>query len=268
MGKIDAAISIDGDDSSRKERTVRRDVCVQALAVLIIIVGALPRNDAAAETTYEFGFRGGLGMGKITGADAEGIVGIEDYDITISGKFDDYRFGFCGGVYMMAHFTEMLGLRLEALYVMKGGKGEVEGTIDDPGYGVVPFSADVTFKLNYIEMPLLAVLTVPLGEAAKFNVMAGPAFAFNTSSKLKMEIGILGYFLDQTEDIGEEVTGTDIGLVFGGGFEFDAGRVSLFVDGRWTLGISSIDDTGEDLDVKNSTLSFMGGVAIPIGATE
>jgi len=247
---------------------VRRDRYVSALVVLLVILGVLPWSGAAAATSFEFGFRGGLSMGKITGADAEGIVSIEDYDMTLSGKFDGYRPGFCGGVYMMAHFTEMIGLRLEALYVMKGGKGEVDGTINDPGYGLLPFSADVTFKLNYIELPLLAVLTVPLGEAVKFNVMAGPAVAFCTSSKLNIELGIMGYFIDQTEDIGEEVTGTDIGLVFGGGFAFDAGRVDLFVDGRWTFGLSSIDDTGEDLDVKNSALSFMGGIAIPIGATE
>ena len=245
-----------------------RNLFVPILAVFLVLLGAATPRGTSAEVTYEFGFKGGLNMGKITGDDTEGIVVIEDYDATLSGSFDSYRVGFAGGVYFMAHFTDMFGLRLEGLFVMKGGKGEIEGSIDVPTYGVVPFTADVTFKLNYLEFPLLGVLTVPLGETAKFNVMAGPAFAYNTSSKLKMEIGMLGYFLDQTEDIDEMVTGTDIGGVIGGGFEIDAGRVNLFIDGRWTFGFSSIDDSGEDLDVKNSNISFLAGIAVPFAAND
>lgn len=241
---------------------------MSAFAVLFLVLCTAWFGDAAAGPSYEFGFRGGLDMGKITGDDTEGILFLEEYDATFSGEFNSYRFGFSGGVYFMLHLTDMVGVRLEALYVMKGGKGEVEGTLDVSDVGVVPFTADVTFKLNYIEFPLLAVLGVPLGETVKFNAMAGPALAFNTSSKLKMEIGAMGYFTDQTEDIKDKVTGTDIGGVIGGGFTFEAGSVNLFIDGRWTFGLSSIDDSGEDLDIKNSNLSFSGGIAIPLGAGE
>ena len=246
---------------------MKRYVYVAQMAALVVILSALPLHEAAAGMDYEFGFKCGLSMGKITGADTEGIVSIEDYDVTLSGEFNDYRMGFVGGVYFMVHFTDMLGLRLEGLYAMKGGKGTVDGTIVDPGYGEVPFSADVIFKFNYVEIPLLAALRVPIDENVRFNAVAGPAFAFNMAAKLNMELGVMGYFIDQTEDIDDEVKGTDIGGVIGGGFEFDAGQVSLFVEGRWTFGFSSIDDSGEDLDVKNSALSFSGGIAIPLGAS-
>lgn len=242
-----------------------RPTCVPVFAVLFACLCAGCFADAAAAPSYEFGFRGGLNMGKLTGDDTEGIVSLEEYDATFSGEFDSYRLGFSGGIYFMAHLTDMFGLRLEALYVMRGGKGEVEGTLDVPDVGVVPFSADVTFKLDYIELPLLAVLSVPIGETVRFDAVAGPAFAFSTSSKLDIELGVMGYFIGQTEDIEDMVKTTDIGGVIGGGFTVDVGPVNLFIDGRWTFGFSSIDDSGDDLDVKNSNISFMGGVAVPLG---
>ena len=225
-------------------------------------------REAAAGPTFEFGFKGGLGMAKLTGDDTKGIVAIEDFDITMTGNVDQYKMGFTGGVYFTVNFTDMFGLRLETLFAMKGGKGEVEGVISDPGLGDVPFSADVTFKLNYFELPLLAVLNIPIGETAAFKVMAGPALSFNTSAKIQMELAMLGYFIDQTEDIDEFVKGTDLGGVAGAGFEFSVGTVDIFVDGRWTFGFSSIDDSDDDLDVKNSALSFLAGVGIPFGMAE
>lgn len=248
---------------------MRRNICAALVcAIIFVTMCAVPVREAAAGPTFEFGLRGGLGMAKLTGDYTEGIIRLEDYDATISGDVDQYRMGFAGGVYFMVNVTEMFGVRLEALYAMKGGKGEVEGTVDYPGLEDVPFTADVTFKLAYFEMPLLAVLNIPVGETATFNVMAGPAISFKTSAELQMDIAIMGYFLDETEDIDDYVKGTDIGGVIGGGFSFEVGQVNLFVDGRWTFGFSSIDDSGEDIDVKNSALSFMAGVGIPFGAAE
>ncbi len=248
---------------------MKRDIHAALVCVLIFVaVCAGPVREAAAGPTFEFGLRGGLSMAKLTGDDTKGIIRLEDYDATISGDVDQYRMGFTGGVYLMVNVTEMFGVRLEALYAMKGGKGEVEGTVDYSGLEDVPFTADVTFKLAYIEIPLLAVLSIPVGETAKFNAMAGPAVSFKTSAELQIELAIMGYFIDQTEDIDEYVKGTDVGGVIGGGFSFEVGQVNLFVDGRWTFGFSSIDDSGEDIDVKNSALSFMAGVGIPFGAGE
>lgn len=246
-----------------------RNIHAMLVCVLIFVaVCAGSVREATAGPTFEFGIRGGLDMAKLTGEDTEGIISFEDYDATISGDVDQYRMGFAGGVYFMVKVTEMFGVRLEALYAMKGGKGEIEGTVDYSGLEDVPFTADVTFKLTYFEVPLLAVLNIPIGEMATFNVMAGPAFSFKTSAELQMDIAIMGYFLDETEDIDEYVKGTDVGGVIGGGFSFEVGQVNLFIDGRWTFGFSSIDDSGEDIDVKNSTLSFMAGVGIPFGAGE
>jgi hypothetical protein len=50
---------------------------------------------------------------------------------------------------------------------------------------------------------------------------------------------------------------------------FEVGEVILVFDGRYDLGLTSIDDglsdTGEDLDLKNRAWAFMAGVGFPIG---
>jgi hypothetical protein len=51
----------------------------------------------------------------------------------MSGDVDQTKVGGIGGVYAMVSFTERFGLRLEGLATMKGGKGDVTGTIIDEG---------------------------------------------------------------------------------------------------------------------------------------
>jgi hypothetical protein len=162
----------------------------------------------------------------------------------------------------------MFGIRLETLYTMKGGKGEMSGTISDPSIGDVDFSADATLKLDYFEIPLLAVVSIPLSEKASFNIMAGPTFAFKVGAELALELRAMGMSQEETEDIDELVKGTDVGAVLGAGVTIDAGTVDIIVEGRYGLGFSSIDDTSEDLDLKTRYISFTAGLGIPFGVTE
>lgn len=235
-------------------------------AVILIVCVAAVRT--AAEPTFSFGFKGGINAAKLGGDDTTGFLDIDEYGISASGDIESYRVGFVGGVFFMVHISDMFGIRLEALYAMKGGKGEMAGTISDDVYGDVAFNADATLRLDYFEIPLLAVVSVPLAERVSLNVMAGPTFAFKTGAELALELRAMGMSQEETEDIDELVKGTDVGAVFGAGFTFNAGTVDIFVEGRYGLGFSSIDDTSEDLDLKTRYFSFMAGLGIPFGVSE
>jgi hypothetical protein len=82
-------------------------------------------------------------------------------------------------------------------------------------------------------------------------VLAGPAFGFNTSAKVDGDAGEV--------DVDDDVKGTEVSLVFGGGYAF--GR--LLAEARWTEGLTSLNEQNEfvlEQEVRNRTFTFLVGV--------
>jgi hypothetical protein len=134
------------------------------------------------------------------------------------------------------------------LYAQKGGKGSDEGV-------------DVTFKLDYIEVPLLLKYTFGAVDAgARPHLYLGPAIAFKMSCKFAGESEGVGLDFD-CEDFSDfgEIKSTDFGGIVGAGV-----NIRDFLLGvRYELGFTKIAesvDTGTE-DIKNSTISFYLGYA-------
>ena len=207
----------------------RRLLRVFALATLLTLFAS---THAMAQLSWEVGVVGGVNIADITGDDA-GDIGT--------------RTGFVGGGLVMAHISDTFGIRFEGLYTQKGASEDSAGV-------------EVTFALDYIEIPVLAVLSTDVSDGASISAFLGPAFAFNTSAKIKgEESGV-----EVEVDIGELVKAFDFGGVVGIGASFAVGSVNIVLDGRWTYGFTSIDDTGADEDIRNSVFGFMGGITFPI----
>lgn len=153
------------------------------------------------------------------------------------------KIGAIGGVGFTAGLSDMFGIRAEMLFSQKGTKwtsNEVESEL----------------SINYIEIPITAVLTLP-GEGVKPHFFIGPAFGFKMGdSKISVD--------------GEEVTGSleddiyqtmDIGLTIGAGINFPMGANALGIDARYNLGLTGImddkDGTIEVPTVKNNVISIM-----------
>ena len=64
-------------------------------------------------------------------------------------------------------------------------------------------------------------------------------------------------------EAGFDVTSSDFAVVFGGGVDIPAGPGLVLVEGRGTVGLSTIDASGET-DVKNRSISFLIGYSIPL----
>jgi Outer membrane protein beta-barrel domain len=176
----------------------------------------------------QLGIKAGLNLANLSGDD------ISD---------TDSRTGFAGGLFFMYQFSDMFAIQPEAYYTMKGAtdKGTIEG-----------FSYDAEIKLDYIEVPLLLKFLIPIkGSGIKPAIFAGPSVGFNLSAKSKIEAG------GQTfEEDMQDVASTDFGLVFGGGIGFPVGNGELGLDIRYILGLSTIDDSADKADVKNSVINF------------
>lgn len=176
----------------------------------------------------QLGVKAGLNLANLSGDDVSDT---------------DSRTGFAGGLFFMYQFSDMFAIQPEAYYTMKGAtdKGTIEG-----------FTYEAEIKLDYIEVPLLLKFLIPIKNSGiKPAIFAGPSIGFNMSAKSKVEAG------GQTfEEDMQDVTSTDLGLVFGGGIGFPVGNGELGLDIRYILGLSTIDDSADNADVKNGVINF------------
>jgi hypothetical protein len=209
---------------------------------MVALCGWLLAGPAAADTAWTVGFKGGLALANLTGDDME------------SGE-TDFRTGFVGGAFAQVDLSKNFGIRLEGLYHMQGASGDT-------------LNIDGSVNLDYIEFPLLLVGQIPASEKATVNAFAGPVLAFNTKAEVEISAGGVSGALD----IKDDVSSIDFALAFGLGASFEAGSVIITVDGRYQMGLQTIDDglatslgEPEDFDIKNQGWAFMAGVGFPIG---
>lgn len=188
------------------------------------------------------GVKGGVNL-----ANLEIEAGIGGMEAQV--EFDD-KLGFCVGAFISYDISNMLALQPEVLFTMKGAQLLEEGFL-----GEGEFKSKM--ELNYVEIPVLAKVSIPAGSNIKLNAFAGPAVALKLSAKSKVEFE----GESEEEDI-EDIKSNDIGLVIGAGVELGA----LIVEGRYTLGLTSIFDESEsvgleDLEIstKNKVISIMVG---------
>ncbi len=232
---------------------------------IVGVIGALLMfpawTDTLAQPSWEIGLKTGVGTTKLSGDDVKNFSFFVDTDNFIEGDIGDMRLGFVGGGYGTIHVNDQFGVRLEALYFQKGGKGDITGEV-----GGVPFTGDLTFKVDYFEVPLLAVFSFPAGPSGTFDVFAGPALGFNLTGEMETEITVAGESVTETQDL-EDIKSTDFGGVLGAGFTLSLTSVDLFADARWEYGFTKIIDTEDEVDLKNNAFAFMIGVGFPLGGT-
>ncbi|MGB5287559.1 MAG: porin family protein [Ignavibacteriaceae bacterium] len=179
----------------------------------------------------QIGLKAGLNIANIGGDDADQIL---------EGQSLDSKTGFGGGIFFMYQFNKYFAIQPEAYYSMKGATYK-EG------------DGELTLTLDYFEVPLLLKLVIPVeGSSIRPSIFAGPAIGFNTTAKVKIEVG------DESaeQDIKDETKSTDFSLAFGGGIGFMVGKNELGVDIRYILGLSTIDDSSDAWDLKNNVINF------------
>lgn len=206
------------------------------LTVLIFILAAVPAR-AQDESPLRFGLKMGLNISDFRGDD--GIEG--------AGELIDWKAGFCGGVFMSYAVNDWFSIEPELLYSMKGMKLSL-------------FDISVTWSLDYLEVPVLALFRLPFWNKVKPFAYTGPAIGFNVRSKISAEYGSE----EESVDLEEYTTSVDFSLVFGAGIYIPiAGREIIF-DFRYVPGFSNVytdelEEAGISIEQFNDTLSFLLG---------
>ncbi len=198
----------------------------------------------AAAQTASIGVKGGVSISTLAGSD---IVNA------------DYHTAIAGGAFAHVGLGRYLGLQPEVLYVRKGAQS-TQG------------SATGKLLVDYVEVPLLLTFDIPASADGAFTpyLMAGPAIAFQTRCEISLEQqgSTTSAFAcdDPFFEGGLGVKSVDYSLAFGAGARIRLGTTSSFVlDGRYDLGLGTIDDTSNPGDIKNRAFLILAGFAFQIG---
>lgn len=152
--------------------------------------------------------------------------------------------GAVAGVFARYGLSPSWSLQPEGLFTMRGAEFAVDDIRSEQ-------------HINYIEVPLLVRFGWGHGALFRPSLFAGPSVAFLLKNEIVdgAEINLKGQ--TGTRDI-------DAGAILGADLDFTLGTGDLMLDARYELGLVS---WSEDLDVRNSTLSFMLGYGFPLGGS-
>lgn len=164
----------------------------------------------------------------------------------------DTRTGVQAGVFASFPLSRYLALVPAASYSQEGASVDVGGGVTG------------TFLLDYLEVPVLLKLTAPLEGHPQLRpwIMAGPSVGFQLSCKVRAENSSQTAEGDCND---ANVNAATKSVAFSGvlGVGMDVGRFTVGL--RYQAGLSSIDDSGADADVKNRVLALAVGYGFRLG---
>ena len=213
-----------------------------SLIIMAVAVVAFATNAFATEDKpYYFGLKAGLNMSKAWGDDAED---------------ETYAMGMAAGVVMCYQLHEMFEIMPEVMFMWKGSKS----AIDDEGF----YEGDITWKIYYVDINILAKLKIPTEGMIKPHIIAGPYVGIKASQGWSGDPepeALVGEALDETLD--EYLKGTDFGAVLGAGVDIVMDNGHMFtVEGRYGIGLTNLFDKmpeEEEMDFKMSSITFLVG---------
>ena len=166
--------------------------------------------------------------------------------------YDDAKspyLGFQVGMLLEIKLSKTVSLQPELLFVQKGSKGQ--GYTSDK-YFYTDTDVDIpdvleraTMQLNYLEMSINLIFTIPTGNDDYFFVGFGPSISYGISGKLKYnpsKEGITFYLSDDDKEVdvfnGDNnfLNKLDYGFNFLAGYQFK----QFFIKAGYNLGMNNI----------------------------
>jgi hypothetical protein len=138
----------------------------------VFLLVTFTSSSALGSSGNEIGIKGGMNIASIDPNDHE--------------IYNESKLGFVGGVFFTRHLSDNFGIQLEILYTEKGARRQE--TISGNVY-------DISFHWDYIELPALLILSLPVKELFSINPYAGITFSLNTDAVMSGTID--GTCIDQ-----------------------------------------------------------------------
>ena len=194
-------------------------------SVLLMLVAFAAPYQSQAQSDVRFGVRVGPAFTEINGL-----------------RLASPRTGYSAGAFVSLNLRNLGVLNVEANYVQKGYKVQFDEFLDLNGEQLLG-NVDADFKLNYLELPVLLNLKVPIAPSLSPDLFFGGALSFLLSEEVSFEN-------TEPEDQGNFVTdqplfdGVDFGLVIGLRLNRPVGSRIVSLEGRYTLGVVNLTDDG------------------------
>jgi hypothetical protein len=217
--------------------------CAPPLLAALLVCLAVP---ASGQTS--FGAKVGANISTWGGSDADRL-GLGD-----AGS----RTGLVIGGLINHRLSPLLAFQPELLYSQKGPKYSEQ---------FMGQTLEATVKLDYVEVPLLLMVNVPVGSPQlRPTLHVGPTLAYEVGCKVSFSF----FGESETEDCDSEPDFDDdvapadrrkfdLGLGLGGGLDVDFRGGILTFEGRYTMGLRTLDTSSDPWDVKNRAFSLTFG---------
>ncbi|HKY20879.1 MAG TPA: outer membrane beta-barrel protein [Vicinamibacterales bacterium] len=223
--------------------------CGTALLLLLLARSAFaqaPAPDPAAVPATGRGVEYGVRFGPAFTS----LTSVETFDATVVAAAPEPTLHFGG--YAHINIRGALSFQPEVLFAAKGERihdKDAQPTVS--GSSTKAPQADRVVLVRYLEFPLLARLTKMTRADSSVYLIAGPALAIRRSAVIR-QVADSG----KHEDIGDQVSGTNFSLVYGGGFQHQR----WLVDARFTKGLRNIAVGPGSASVKTSGFAVLMGV--------
>lgn len=208
---------------------------MKKLLLFIVAMAMIGLNQTFSQEIM-FGAKAGINFANIVGDDAD--------DVSMTTKF---HFGVVAEIPLSDKFS----VQPELIYSAQGGK--FEETFSESGF---TYNEEDTYKFNYLNLPIMAKYYFANG----FSLEVGPQIGFLLSAKVDYDYSETfegeTYSESGEEDIKDDLKSIDFGLNFGLGYKLDNG---LNFTARYNVGLTKLDDTDMDMDVKNSVIQISVG---------
>jgi len=224
---------------------------VKAIPVLAFMLFATQ----SASAQFSLGVVGGVNSSKLKASGDQLIAVPLPAGGNAQGSFNS-RTGYAIGGVAEYYFSPMVGLSVQPMYSQHGSKFVFDGPV------VAPLSSESTIKLSYVDIPVM--LKVQLGSSnVKPYMTSGFTLGFLTSAK-----SVGG---GEETNIKDNVKSTNSSWSIGGGLNLSVTGKTVFMEGRYTRGLSTIDEElqvqplSATTELKTKGFQFLVGVTFPIG---
>lgn len=195
---------------------------------LLIIILAVGLSTTFISAQTKLGLKLGLNFSNLYGSDVGETSSL---------------LGISGGAYLSYMLSDVLEIQPEVYFSRKGAKEK--GVTETETF-------DYDFALDYIEVPLLLKVSFPIEKLLiRPTIFAGPAISFKTNAKISRVIN--GYVYDVSYDY---IKSTEVSLILGAGMSVPSKHYDWGFDLRYILGLTKIDDSGDNLNAKNNVINF------------
>lgn len=162
-------------------------------------------------------------------------------DVGITDDATDRSLGLTIGLYKSIPLGGDFALQPEVMYVQKGGELSFEDMLTGED---MPSEIDLTFNVDYVEVPVTVAYAVPLQGRYVPMLYAGPYVSLSTRRNVEFDVDGGSLSIDGDEFFKR----LDYGAVFGADLGVRLKGRMATVGVRYDLGIADIAKDDDDLD--------------------